>query len=293
MDFLDRLERIKKQVIVALFSDARLLELLVLKGGTAIDLYQYPSSRSSIDIDFSLDGQDFDEPLEHIKQRIVKRLTQQMAPIGCHVFDVLFGERPKKRGDQLPDFWGGYLLEFKLIQTDLYEKYKEDIDTLRRQALIVGEGQRRKFSVDFSKCEFCSDKVESEIDDYVVYMYTPAMIVVEKLRAICQQMPDYPYGNHTPRARDFYDICLILTHEEHIDFHSDALRTLLKHCFAAKEVDMTLLLNIPTQGTYQFHEPDFYSLKDTISAQIELKEFSFYHDFVSQKVHELQEFWNK
>jgi hypothetical protein len=33
------------------------------------------------------------------------------------------------------------------------------------------------------------------------------MIVVEKLRAICQQMNEYSHRRYsTPRARDFYDI---------------------------------------------------------------------------------------
>ena len=41
------------------------------------------------------------------------------------------------------------------------------------------------------------------------------MIAIEKLRATCQQMPEYGIrGAATQRARDFYDIHLIVTSEE-------------------------------------------------------------------------------
>ena len=41
-------------------------------------------------------------------------------------------------------------------------------------------------------------------------VYTPEMIVLEKLRALCQSIPEYktiiPSANIKGRARDFYDI---------------------------------------------------------------------------------------
>ena len=38
------------------------------------------------------------------------------------------------------------------------------------------------------------------------------MLLLEKLRALCQQMKEYEFSSHpTARARDFYDIHLVLT----------------------------------------------------------------------------------
>jgi hypothetical protein len=49
-------ERIKRLVIIAMVSDDELLEKLVLKGGNLLDIAYGVSTRSSVDIDFSVDG---------------------------------------------------------------------------------------------------------------------------------------------------------------------------------------------------------------------------------------------
>jgi hypothetical protein len=69
-------------------------------------------------------------------------------------------------------------------------------------------GQRRVFTVDLSKYEYTAPKVSAQLDHYTIYVYTPEMISAEKLRAICQQMPEYSPMRHpgSPRARDFYDL---------------------------------------------------------------------------------------
>ena len=46
---------IKKLTIIAMFSDDDLLNRLVLKGGNALDIVYRLNSRSSIDVDFSME----------------------------------------------------------------------------------------------------------------------------------------------------------------------------------------------------------------------------------------------
>jgi hypothetical protein len=102
---------------------------------------------------------------------------------------------------------GGYEAEFKLMETDKYNQMKNDMDRVRRESLVIGDGQQRIFRVQVSKYEYCGGKVERNLDHYSIYVYTPEMIVIEKLRAICQQMPEYPQRRYAAaRARDFYDI---------------------------------------------------------------------------------------
>lgn len=49
-------QKIKKLVIIAMFSDDALMERLVLKGGNALDIIHRVSARASVDIDLSIDG---------------------------------------------------------------------------------------------------------------------------------------------------------------------------------------------------------------------------------------------
>ena len=65
-----RFEEIKKITLKAMYSDDELMEMLVLKGGNAIDLIYGVSSRSSLDLDFSMqsDFQDFAVYENKIKQ---------------------------------------------------------------------------------------------------------------------------------------------------------------------------------------------------------------------------------
>ena len=46
------LEKVKRLAIIAMVSDDELMDILVLKGGNAIDLIYQVSGRASIDIDF-------------------------------------------------------------------------------------------------------------------------------------------------------------------------------------------------------------------------------------------------
>ena len=127
------------------------------------------------------------------------------------VFDESFEAKPQVPRPNQQAWWGGYELKFKLIEHAKYKALGGSLETICRNALVVGPEQQRRFSVDMSKGEYCNGKVE-ELDSYTIYVYSPEMIVVEKLRAICQQMPEYTLRIHpSPRARDFYDIWRVVT----------------------------------------------------------------------------------
>ncbi|MGO8766675.1 MAG: nucleotidyl transferase AbiEii/AbiGii toxin family protein [Limisphaerales bacterium] len=70
----DRLERIKRQVVIAIFSDDYLMERLVLKGGNAIDLILNVGTRASVDIDLSMENDFPADEREKIRQRLQNRL---------------------------------------------------------------------------------------------------------------------------------------------------------------------------------------------------------------------------
>ena len=57
--------------------------------------------------------------------------------------------------------------------------------------MTVVDDNGKKFPIEISKHEYVDEKVAEIVDDLTVYAYSPQMLVAEKLRAICQQMPEY------------------------------------------------------------------------------------------------------
>jgi hypothetical protein len=134
-----------------------------------------------------------------------------------------------------------------------------------------------------------------------VAVYTPPMIVAEKIRAICQQMPEYsPIVGRTHdtsrRARDFLDIHTICVHPKariDVDFKSADFHALVRHVFAAKRVPLKLIGKI--SETRDFHEPDFVSVLDTIKEDTKLmfSTFAPYFNFVVRKCKSLKPLWHE
>lgn len=100
MDLTD----IRRLVIIAMFSDDLLFDRLALKGGNALNLVYRLGSRSSTDVDLSLEN-DF-EDLEDFERRIFRALKDRFGEAGYTVFDERFGKRPPqaKVGEER---WGG------------------------------------------------------------------------------------------------------------------------------------------------------------------------------------------
>src|SRR4029077_10660432 len=140
-----------------------------------------------------------------------------------------------------------------------------------------------------SKYEFCVGKRETELDDYTISVYTPEMLAIEKLRAICQQMPDYHQRSHpTPRARDFYDIHSVIT-GANLDLRTSANLQLTRDIFAAKTVPLILLSKISEHR--EFHKQDWPAVEVTVSGKLE--EFDFYFDFIIDQCGLLESLWKE
>ncbi len=276
-----QLEKLKKFAIQALVSDDQLLEILVLKGATAIDLLHDIAQRASIDLDFSI-ANDFDETiLSGFSERIERLLVSRFGEQGYRVYDIHFAKRPSNIADGLADFWGGYSIEFKIIEKEKYEKMLADIDSMRKQSIVVGKANSTVFRIEISKFEHCEPKEPKDLDGYTVYVYRPILIVIEKLRAICQQMAEYkqvvPTHRPVARARDFFDIYTLVNHFT-IDLSKPAGVELLRAVFEAKRVPLDLLKLLDRYR--EFHRDDFAAVRDTVKPGVTLREFDFYFDFV-------------
>jgi hypothetical protein len=270
----------KRDVILALFADNTLMQQLVLKGGNLLDVVYGISTRPSRDIDLSICGEV--EDLERFRMTIERALKRWFQPKGLVVFDVTLREEPHHITEEFRAFWGGYKVDFKTIDAETYEKLAGDETKLRVRAIAVVDDDGRKFPIEISKHEYVDEKVEEIVDDLTVYAYSPQMLVAEKLRAICQQMPEYAAylrKHATPRGRDFLDIHTVAEHFK-VDFASRGLHETLKRVFQAKRVELALLAKIGQETTREFHRPDFVSIAPTVRPGVELADFDFYYDYV-------------
>jgi predicted nucleotidyltransferase component of viral defense system len=281
------LSEIRRLVIIAMFSDDLLFHQLALKGGNALNLVYKFGSRASVDVDLSIEG-DFAD-IEDTKERILRALRNRFAEAKYTVFDGKLERRPPLKEDPIDDRWGGYEVSFKIIETERYEAYSADLDRARREAAVVGPLNQRTFKVQISKYEHCAGKTEVELDHYAIYVYTPQMLAIEKFRAICQQMLEYPKRGHpTPRARDFYDIYTILA-STGVKLNSPVNLQLVADIFQAKDVEVKLIGKIGEQR--EFHRPDWPSVQLSVAGN--LKEFDFYFDFVLAQGKLLESLWVK
>jgi hypothetical protein len=280
MDLAD----IRRLVIIAMFSDDVLFSLLALKGGNALNLVYRLGSRSSVDVDLSL-SEDFVN-LDDARDRIFRALRARFAEAKLVVFDERFSKRPPIAKDG-EGKWGGYQVDFKLMAQDKYRL--ATTEQARRESLVVGPSEQRVFSIQISKHEFCSGKVETELQSYSIYVYTPEMIIIEKLRAICQQMVEYPLRRHsTPRARDFYDIHSTIVGLS-VNLAASGNMELVRNVFAAKHVELGLIAKIPEYR--EFHRQDWPAVELTVSGKIE--SFDFYFDFVIEQSQLFKSLWDK
>jgi hypothetical protein len=283
IDFSD----VRRIAITAVFSDDFLFERVVLKGGNALAIVLAMGARTSLDLDFSIES-DF-EDLADVALRLEKALQNRFEAAGVIVFDFKFERRPSTERAGQDQRWGGYVASFKLADSARHKELAGDLPALQREATLVGPGQQRVFTIDFSKYEYTKGKLATDLDHYRIFVYTPEMIAIEKLRAICQQMPEYTL-NRTPcpRARDFFDIHLILTTTD-VDLCSSTNLQITRDIFAAKDVPLYLLQFIEPQR--EFHRPDWDSVR--ISTKQPLQDFDFYFDFVLKEVLSLQALWNE
>lgn len=289
---IKQVEKIKKLATIAMFSDDDLVDMLVLKGANAIEVVHGIPFRTSIDLDFSIQNEFTKPEFKIIKEKIKRTLKGTFQTEDYEIFDITFDEKPEKITPEMAEFWGGYSVEFKIIESIRYKTLANKLDALRRNSIVVGPKQKRKFRIEISKFEYCVPKLRSELEGYTIYVYTPEMIVIEKIRAIFQQMPEYAeivtQPSPSPRARDFFDIYTLLEHFK-TDLTSSENIDLLKNIFAAKKVPIEFIGKIHKYREY--HRPDFIAVKDTVKTSIELRDFDFYFDYVTQKCKALQPLW--
>lgn len=280
----EALYEIRKLAIVAMFADDVLFPLLALKGGNALDIVLGIAGRASVDIDFSI--KDNFEDLADIRRRVEKAIIDRFDSAGYEVFDFSFEERPTVRREGMPVEWGGYEIQFKIIRKATVKEIGSRKDRMFARAEDVGPGFQKNLTIQISHHEYTEGKIEKDLDDYTVVVYTPTMIAIEKLRAICQQMSEYGMTQPPrPRARDFYDIYRICEGEG-VRLDTSECGELLEHIFAAKLVPLALLEKVSDHR--RFHEQNWGEVVAAAREKLAAEDFDFYFDYVLQLINKLK-----
>lgn len=246
-------EQVQEAVVRAIFrSSESMLETIRLKGGVALNLV-YGLNRSSYDLDFSVVG----ELNDGQKGELIKSLKVEFKSWGLIAFDFKYERKPKPEVNSLQLFWGGSQLCFKLIEP---HRFQDSLEEDRRNSLVLGP--KGTISIDFSFHEFAPhEQLEyASFNDVAISVYSPALIVCEKLRAICQQSSEYNAIVKrsriiSGRARDFIDIYAL--RRRYPFTASNESSSLLRNVMDAKRVPWDLLLLIPKY--YTLHSSDYLS----------------------------------
>lgn len=218
------LVEIRRRLLTAVAADDLLLDLLVLKGGNALELIHRIGERASLDLDFSMEA------------------------------DV----------------------------TDARE-LGGNVESMRRRSIELTGSHQRIFKIDISKYEYCRGHMTANVDQYELHVYTPAMIAAEKLRAVCQQMPEYAQRrNPAPRPRDFYDIHAVVMRA---GVRLQDERELVRQMFAAKDVPWVFLALIGRDRDRDFHRQGWAAVVESVRG--ELRDFDYYFDFVAAEASNL------
>lgn len=272
------IDDIKKLTLRALMADDILMQGLVLKGGNALQLAYDITSRGSIDIDFSLEREFSVKDFKRLTQVLSELLNNEFIPEGLVAYDVKFIQKPKS--GSIPE-WKGYMLEFKLIKKEQFDELGENIEAIRRNSIKVNN-QSTRYTVDISSYEYVEGAVNKDIDGLILKVYTPEMILVEKVRALCQTMDKYKgivnSARPKERARDFYDIWMITQHFAQLNLTPD----LFRNVFAAKRVPLSFLKDFEVLRERNRNNWDV--VRQTIHNEEELYDYDYYFDFVKELI---------
>lgn len=285
-------DAVKRAVVVGIFANSTLMDRLTLKGGTALEYGYNITTRASRDIDLSMEGE-FDS-LMTLNMELEQALSIALNELGLAMIEFSVHEKPSVITDDIKEFWGGYEASFKVVPKDQKKPGIDDVD-LRDFALSVTSTGGKWFSIDISRHEAIVERWTFELDGYTGFIYSPAMLVAEKLRAICQQTVEYNDVVHrvrkredARRGRDFLDIYDLCT-KKGVDVQSPKFHELLRMVFRAKRVDLTLLDKI--EEYEEFHKLDFEKTKDTVGPDNNLSDFHFYFTYVTNIRNLLRPLW--
>ena len=246
-------DKIRNTILKAIYSDNDLKEDLVLKGGNALKFYDI-TDRASQDLDFSI-KESIRYQKENEGEKLRALILDAFRQVGFLVVGFKFIEKPQKRKKDLPPYWGGYKISFTIVDIEKHQDKidSQDLDNMKELSKYGEdlENNRKKIEIDLSYDEYVADKKSYDLEGTTIYLYSPLMLVYEKIRASCQQLEDYKLVGNKTRARDLYDIYKTLTNTRQSTLREAVLNQdnfyILENIFKAKDVPFELMLKLDSK----------------------------------------------
>ncbi|MCY4643378.1 MAG: nucleotidyl transferase AbiEii/AbiGii toxin family protein [Bacteriovoracales bacterium] len=281
-----KIEEVIKEILYGLYHDGVFTKKILIKGGQAIRIKEDIKHRFSVDIDASVNGE-IQNPADFFV-RFKRSLDNRFKRLELVIIDFKQVKKPKKPHPDAPSFWTGWLIKFKLLEE---KNLNLDKDRQSIMALIPDGQASPQIIVELSEYEYCGkfEKMELSLGGAgpkaITYWYSTEMLVVEKIRAICQQHPDYLHRKKpTNRARDFYDIANLIENkikDKKFKQFITGCAQLVDPIFAAKEVDKKIIKKIFDPTFLAEIEKGWPFVLSTIPAQSG-GEFSMYVDILQE-----------
>lgn len=257
------IEEVITETILALYQSSGLAGCLFLKGGSALRLFDHQTSRLSIDADFSIESE-LDDP-ESFFAMIKSCVERRFAGYQLDVIDFNSKKKPKTSPENRPDWWGGWGCEFKLVD----QIHREKTHRTRQRNAFVPEGANSpKITIDISENEYCGAHRTRTIEGIKMMGYSRELLVLEKLRAICQQHPDYEFRLSKNRSRDFYDIFELTSDIDDDEAFIKKCKHHLANVFAAKAVLLQILKALWNEAFIDEQRRGFEQVKDTVRGKV-------------------------
>lgn len=273
-----KIDEVLTNTIVGIYRSKENTQTLFLKGGSAMRLFDNLTSRISIDADFSVVDSIRGE--RRFFNSIKSSVGAKFRELKFDIIDFKWERRPKKKKAESPDWWGGWTCEFKLVS---FRHRGKDNNTKRRNALIPEGANSSKIIVEISEHEYCGMKRTKTIQGVRVLGYSRELLVLEKLRAICQQHPEYAQRSSKNRARDFYDIFELTAYAENNFSLSCSMH--IKKVFEAKKVPLQFLSALWDEAFIDEQRRGFDEVRDTVS--ISVHDFNVYLEHLRFLVKEI------
>lgn len=237
-----RIEEVIWKVLVSIYSNDLLNEKLYLKGGQALRFSEGIDLRLSKDADFSIEDVITEE--DSFFEIMETSIYNEFLADDYYIFDFHPTRRPRIMDDGAPDFKKGWAVTFKIVTKD---KMTKSIEEQRREAIIPLGAESSKIPIDISEKEYCGSIETVTVKSIEIKVYSRSLLVLEKMRAVCQSHPDYKHKNpkkSKSRARDFFDIEQLYSKSLKEGKQKDLIKEMQKHfrnVFDAKDVDLAIL----------------------------------------------------
>lgn len=261
-------KKIRDIMLTSLFSDDTLADNLTLKGAQALTLTS-SLRRTTTDLDLSAT---FNKSKEELEPLFFRALKEGFNEAQYEIVSFKLVYQPRKHNNwyiKSPIFphneiiWGGYQIIFSIVSFEKFDniRIKKERQNKKFDAAMIAD---RSLEIDLSFGEYTETKDEVELDDTIIYVYSPLMSLYEKARASVQQLPDYTLTSSKTRSRDIYDIYQLVNDKnlnilEHIYLPENI--EILKKMFSLKGVDLELLTKVKQNYSEELIEDFEYRVK--------------------------------